>query len=151
MWIIRAGLVLLIPPFFTFELPIGYLVVLPFNGSDHPAAFLGFIGYIVSVCIVSGVAFGIYGGTSFEISPTSVAHNLNFLWSKRKEVLLVNIKEVELKIGLLQKLFGLGTVLVHTQASAADNTKPGLSLFDIKNPDKVYEALKENISKAARV
>ena len=82
LWIIRAGLILLIPPFFIFELPIGYLVVFPFGGSD-PAAF--FFGYIVSVCIVAGVAFGIYGGTSFEISPTSIAHNLNFLWSKRKE------------------------------------------------------------------
>jgi membrane protein YdbS with pleckstrin-like domain len=91
---------------------------------------------------------GTYNGTTFEIGPNSVSHNRNFLWSKKKEVLLTNIKEIELKSGFLQKFFGLGTVVMHTQASTAGNNKTGLSLFDLENANKVYESLKENISKA---
>lgn len=146
LWIIRSGLYLLIPPFIIIEACIG--VVICFSFSEN--SFLSwFVGYIVLLFGVIAWALGTYNGTTFEIGPTSVSHNRNFLWSKKKEVLLTNIKEVELKSGFLQKLFGLGTIVMHTQASTAGNNQTGLSFFDLDNANEIYESLKENISKAA--
>jgi len=147
-WILRGGLILLFPPIFVFfVLPIGYFITFPFNGSEFIA---GLIGYPIAIGAVCVVAVRIYYGTTFEISPTGITHNLDFLWSKRKAVLFVNVKEIELKIGPFQKFFGLGTIVLHTQASATDDTKAGLSLFDVEDPTKIYEFLKENMSKANR-
>ena len=126
------------------ELGIGAIICYSFDGPDFLAWF---IGYIILLCFIVGGAFGTYGGTTFEISPSSVSHDRNFLWSKRKEVLLTNIKKVELKSGLLQRLFGLGTIVMHTQARTAGNSKTGLSVFDIENSNEVYDLLKKNISK----
>ncbi|MBX9621314.1 MAG: PH domain-containing protein [Alphaproteobacteria bacterium] len=145
LWIIRTGLYLLIPPFIFIELFIGAIICAPFSDNS----FLGwFVGYIIFLFGIVAGALGTYNGTTFKIGPNSVSHNRNFLWSKRKEVFFTNIKEIELKSGFLQKLFGLGTVVMHTQASTAGNNKTGLSLFDLENANKVYESLKENISKA---
>ena len=102
-------------------------------------------GYLTTLGVGLGVAAGIYGGTTFKISPTGITHDLDFLWNKRKEVLLLNIKEIELKVGFLQKLFGLGTIVIHTQASAAGDTKTGISLFDVENPSRFYDLLRENV------
>lgn len=148
LWIIRTVLLLLFPPLLFPEFIIGSLICYRFC---EPGFLTWFVGYAILLCSVFCGAMGTYSGTTFEISPNGVSYNLNFLWSKRKEVLLTNIKEVELKIGFLQRVFGVGTIVMHTQASTAGKNKTGLSLFDIENPDKVYELLKENISKAAKI
>ncbi|MBX9786573.1 MAG: PH domain-containing protein [Alphaproteobacteria bacterium] len=145
LWIIRAGLYLLIPPFIFIEFFVGAMISFSFSRNEFLAWCVGYIIFLFGVII--GV-LGTYNGTTFEIGPNSVSHNRNFLWSKKKEVLLTNIKEIELKSGFLQKLFGLGTIVMHTQASTAGNNQTGLSLFDLENANKIYESLKENISKA---
>jgi hypothetical protein len=55
-----------------------------------------------------------------------------------------------LKVGSLQKIFGLGTVVLHNLAST-NNTPSGFSLSNIENPDMVYEYLKGAISKTTAV
>ena len=145
-FIIRSGLIFLFPPITIFIVcPIGYLVTL-FLCDSVPLVFL--IGYLISIWIVCNVFLRIYRGITFEISPETVTYNLDFLWSKRKTVPFINVKEIELKIGPFQKFFDLGTVVIHTQA--ASNTEAGLALFDIEDPIKIYELLKENMSKAKR-
>ncbi len=147
LWIARAGLYLLFPPLFIFvALPLGILITAPFGVSGFMA---GLVGYVLAIGAALGVAKAMYRGTTFEITPKSVSHNLDFLWSKRKQVLLANVKEVELEVGFFQKFVGLGTVVLHTQASLAGNNKTGLSLFDIENSNDVYELLKGDVSKAS--
>lgn len=151
LWLIRAGLYLLFPPFLMAESILGAILCSFFGGGLDTMLNILF-GYLTTLGVVFGVVLpftsGIYGGTTFKITPTGITHGLDFLWNKRKEVLLLNIKEVELKVGFLQKFFGLGTIVIHTQASAAGDTKTGLSLFDVENPSKFYELLRENVSKA---
>ncbi len=141
LWFIRMGLYFLFPPVFIFTSIIGYFVA----SSDAGALVAG---YIISMSAASLFSLGMSRGTTFQVNPKTVSHNLNFLWSKRKEVLLANVKEVELKVSLLQRIFGLGTVVMHTQASSTGNNKTGLSFSDIENPSKVYEFLKEAVSSA---
>lgn len=146
LWIIRMSLLLLFPPLLIFESLVGYIVTLPFGACSDGVLIL--LGYILSVCGVCAIYRGIYRGTTFEVGPASVVHTMDFICSKRKEVSLKNIKEVELKSGFLQKLFGLGTIVIHTQASTSGNTKTGLSFSDIENSTKIYDLLNQHMSKA---
>lgn len=151
LWLVRAALYLLIPLLWVAEALLGGIVlsalVEKFDMNDDFALSI-VVGYFILLFSSLIVSMKIYRGTIFKITPTGVAHNLNFLWNKRKEVLFSNIKEVELKASFLQKLFGLGTIVIHTQASTTKDNKPGLSLFDIENPERVYEMLRQNISNA---
>lgn len=147
LWLIRAAIYLLFPPFLIVENIVGaiFLYALAVN-YDYMISVLA--GHVILLSGVLIVPMKIYGGTTFKVTPTGIVHNLDFLWNKRKEVLFSNIKEVELKASFLQKLFGLGTIVIHTQASTTSDNKPGLSLFDIENPEKVYEMLRQSISNA---
>ena len=150
LWIMRVSLFFLFPPLFFPEYIVGGLTCSLFGGLfDGPFSIP--IGYIIIVCSAFCFAMGVYTSTTYEIRPTEVRYSLHFFLSKRKDILLTNVKEIELKIGFLQKFYGLGTIVIHTQASLAGNNKTGLSLFDIENPDKIYTLLKENLSKASRV
>lgn len=148
LWIIRTGLTLLFPPFIFIEFALGGLICYSFS---EPGFLAWFIGYIILLCPIVGGASEIYNGTTFEVTHSSVSHNRNFLSSRKKEVLLTNIKEIELKSGVLQKLFGLGTIVIHTQASTVGENRTGISLYDIVNSNEIYEILKKNISKAVKV
>lgn len=151
LWLIRAALYLNFPLLWIAESMIGGIVLSQLAKNYNFEKFFGLnviVGYFILLFITVSVYMKIYRGTTFKITSTGVTHNLNFLWNKRKEVLFSNIKEVELKAGFLQKFFGLGTIIVHTQASTTQDNKPGLSLFDVENPEKVYEMLRQSISNA---
>jgi len=143
-WIFRIALYLFCPPIFVVTSIVGCPVASSFEGSL-------LAGYIISLSAASAFAVSMAYSTTFELNHKTVSYNLNFLWNKRKEVLLANVKEVELKASFLQKIFGLGTIVLHTQASSTGNNGTGLSLSDIENPGKVYEFLKQAVSSARGV
>lgn len=141
LWVFRIALYLLFPPVFIFTSIIGYFVT-----SSDGGAFIA--GYFISLSAASVFAVKMAYSTTFKLNQKTASYNLSFLWNKRKEVLLTNVKEVELKSSFLQKIFGLGTIVLHTQASSVGNNATGLSLSDIENPDKIYEFLKQAVSSA---
>lgn len=144
---IRVGLFLLFPPIIMAAGVIGTILSCFFFDNSF-IAFL--IGYIVLLFTSIHIISKVYKATIFDIDRNRVSYTLNYFFSKRKEVFLKNIKEVELEIGVLQRFFGLGTIVIHTQASSAGNKKTGLSIFDIENPHEYYELLSENISNAEK-
>lgn len=59
------------------------------------------------------------------------------------EILLYRIQDISRKRNLLQKLFGLGTVVVSSQ----DRTTPVLEIKNIQNSDEFKDMLSEQIEK----
>lgn len=143
-WITRIGLYFLFPPIFMLvpEITKGLIQAFLFNNKVIlPENRL--LWYVIATVIAASIAMIISKNTTFEITDKSVAFSRKFIYISRKEVLLSNIKEVELKSSLLQRVFHLGTVIVKVQA----NDSKSISLHDIKNSDRVYSVLNEAISK----
>jgi len=142
LWLLRIGLWLLFPVAIPVEAIFGGMVVGP--AASMMTCFL--VGYLVSLCLGVVITAGRYCGTTFTMTSSSVSSELDFVFKKRKDLLFSNIKEIELKMSIFQRMFGLGTIILHTQASLAGHSKTGLSLFDLENAEEVYILLKEKIA-----
>lgn len=100
--------------------------------------------------IYLGIVYFIRGSlknTTYLIEDNKIMQQTHFLGRRYKEVLLHNVKEVELRVGILQNLFGLGKVVIHTQVILSGNQSSGISLLDIEEPDLFYKTLKKAVSK----
>ena len=67
-----------------------------------------------------------------------------FLNLKSDEVLLYRVQDLELTMTLGQRLFGVGTVCVHS----TDKSIPHLDLKNVKNPREVKELIHQNVEEA---
>ncbi len=148
LWLIRIGPYLFFPLTAALFYAIENTVGIPF--SRHTLLRCCHWGSVFAIGgILAFIAAG-YRNMMFKIDHERLSYDLSFVWRKRKEILLSNIKEVVLKVGVLQRFFGRGTIIVYTQASLVSQNQTGVSLFDIENPDKIYELLKERIASASR-
>ena len=61
-----------------------------------------------------------------------------------------NITEVNLRKGIIQKKYGLGTMILSTPATNSNaKARSGISVRDIENPDEAYRQIKELIGKCS--
>ena len=63
---------------------------------------------------------------------------------KADEVLLYRVQDLELTISLGQRIFGVGTVCVHS----SDKSIPHLDLKNVKRPREVKELIHQNVEEA---
>ena len=63
---------------------------------------------------------------------------------KADEVLLYRVQDLELTISLWQRIFGVGTVCVHS----SDKSIPHLDLKNVKNPREVKELIHQKVEAA---
>ena len=63
---------------------------------------------------------------------------------KADEVLLYRVQDLELAISLGQRIFGVGTVCVHS----SDKSIPHLDLKNVKKPREVKELIHQNLEAA---
>ena len=75
--------------------------------------------------------------TRYRLSEDRIFRETGLLNLKEEEVLLYRVRDLELKRSLFQRIFGVGTVCVHS----SDKTTPHLDLLNIKNPREVKELL----------
>ena len=68
--------------------------------------------------------------TRYRLSEDRIFRETGLLNLKEEEVLLYRVRDLELKRSLFQRIFGVGTVCVHS----SDKTTPHLDLLNIKNP-----------------
>ena len=140
-----------------YRVSLIYLITLPINIPsllsylvwDRGLTGIGFILvaillYILILFLVMHLLKNLYGCTEFSIDDKSVVSNVDYLWRKKKEVHFVNIKEIEIKVGVFQKQFGVGTVVVHTHGYG----QHCIRLYDIENIDEVYNSLKQQMEKS---
>ena len=79
--------------------------------------------------------------TRYRLSEDRLFQEKGFFNIHSEEVLLYRVRDLELKRSLFQRIFGVGTVCVHS----SDKTTPHLDLLNIKNPREVKELLHRQV------
>ena len=82
--------------------------------------------------------------TRYALSEDRLFGEKGFLNLKSDEVLLYRVQDLELTMTLGQRLFGVGTVCVHS----SDKSIPHLDLKNVKNPREVKELIHQNVEEA---
>ena len=82
--------------------------------------------------------------TRYSLSEDRLFCETGFLNIKADEVLLYRVRDLELTIPLGQRIFGLGTVCVHS----FDQSIPHLDLKNVKHPREVKELIHQKVEKA---
>ena len=82
--------------------------------------------------------------TRYSLSEDRLFCEKGFLNLKADEVLLYRVQDLELTMSLGQRIFGVGTVCVHS----SDKSIPHLDLKNVKRPRDVKELIHENVEAA---
>lgn len=82
--------------------------------------------------------------TRYRLSADRLFCEKGLLNIKEEEVLLYRVRDLELKMSLGQRLFGVGTVCVHS----SDKTMEHLDLLNVKHPRQVKEMIHEHVEAA---
>lgn len=75
--------------------------------------------------------------TRYRLSEDRIFVEKGFLNIHVEEVLLYRVRDLELQLKLAQRIFGVGTVCVHS----SDKTAPDLYLLNVKHPREVKELI----------
>lgn len=79
--------------------------------------------------------------TRYSLSEDRLFCETGFLNIKADEVLLYRVRDLELTISLGQRIFGVGTVCVHS----SDQSIPHLDLKNVKHPREVKELIHQKV------
>lgn len=82
--------------------------------------------------------------TRYRLSEDRLFCEKGFLNIKQEEVLLYRVRDLEMKMTLGQRIFGVGTICVHS----SDKTMAHLDLTNIKHPREVKELIHQSVEKA---
>lgn len=82
--------------------------------------------------------------TRYALSEDRLFCETGFLNLKSDEVLLYRVQDLELTMTLGQRIFGVGTVCVHS----SDKSMPHLDLKNVKHPREVKELIHQNVEEA---
>ena len=75
--------------------------------------------------------------TRYRLSEDRIFVEKGFFNVHVEEVLLYRVRDLELNLRLTQRIFGVGTVSVHS----SDKTAPDLELLNVKHPREVKELI----------
>ena len=82
--------------------------------------------------------------TKYRLSEDRLFRETGLLNTKEEEVLLYRVRDLELNISLFQRIFGVGTICVHS----SDKTSAHLDVMNVKNPREVKELIYQNVEAA---
>ena len=82
--------------------------------------------------------------TRYRLSQDRIFCEKGFFNIHVEEVLLYRVRDLELRMSLGQRIFGVGTVCVHS----SDKTAPDLELLNVKGPRRVKELIFQNVEQA---
>ena len=82
--------------------------------------------------------------TRYFLSEDRLFCETGLLNLKASEVLLYRVQDLELTMTLGQRIFGVGTVCVHS----SDKSSPHLDLKNVKHPRQVKELIHQNVEAA---
>ena len=75
--------------------------------------------------------------TKYRLTEDRLFRETGLLNTKEEEILLYRVRDLELRRSLGQRIFGVGSVIVHS----SDTTTPTLELKSVTNPRDVKELL----------
>lgn len=82
--------------------------------------------------------------TRYRLSKDRLFFEVGFLNIKAEEVLLYRVRDLELHMRITQRIFGVGTVCIHS----SDQSLPHLELKNVKNPREVKEMIHRAVEEA---
>ena len=82
--------------------------------------------------------------TRYQLSEDRIFCIKGFLNIHEEEVLLYRVRDMELRMSLGQRIFGVGSVIVHS----SDKTMPTLELKNIRTPREVKEMIFQAVEEA---
>ena len=82
--------------------------------------------------------------TRYRLSEDRVFCETGFLNIHEEEVLLYRVRDLELRMSFGQRIFGVGTVCIHS----SDKTNSHLELKNVKHPREVKELVYQNVEAA---
>jgi len=91
-----------------------------------------------------------YAKTEYCFYNTKLDYYEGFFTTEEKTIDYKNITEVNLIKGIVQKKYGLGTIVLSTPATGfqSGRARSGILIKDIPNADQVYEQVKDLIRRA---
>lgn len=91
-----------------------------------------------------------YAKTEYRFYQTKLDYYEGFFTSEEKTIDYKNITEVNLVRGIVQKRYGLGTIVLSTPATGfqSGRARSGIRIQDIPNADQVYQQVKGLIQRA---
>ena len=82
--------------------------------------------------------------TRYRLSEDRIFCEKGFLNIRQEEVLLYRVRDLELTMSLGQRIFGVGTICVHS----SDKTLPHLDLVNVKQPREIKELIHKSVENA---
>ena len=82
--------------------------------------------------------------TKYSLSEDRLFRETGLLNLNEEEVLLYRVRDVSLSRSLWQRIFGVGTITVHS----SDKTSPTLEVINVKDSKSVKELIFINVEKA---
>jgi membrane protein YdbS with pleckstrin-like domain len=92
-----------------------------------------------------------YAKTEYRFYQTKLDYYEGFFTTEEKTIDYKNITEVNLVRGIIQKKYGLGTVVLSTPATGfvRGTARSGIRIQDIPNADRVYRQVKDLVQRAS--
>lgn len=81
--------------------------------------------------------------TQYRLTEDRLFCETGWLNLREEEILLYRVRDLELHMSLGQRIFGVGSVVVHS----SDKTNPSLELRNVKQPRAVKEQLHQLVEK----
>jgi len=81
-----------------------------------------------------------YKYLSYTFYQDHMVYEDTFLNQHRKTIEYSNIKEVEIRRTIMDRVFGYGIIIIYTNA---ENTNNGLVVYSIQNPQECYDKIQE--------
>ena len=82
--------------------------------------------------------------TRYYVSEDRVFCEKGLLNLQEEEVLLYRVRDLSIRVSLWQRIFGVGTVCVHS----SDKTAPHLDLINVRHPRAVKELIFQSVEEA---
>lgn len=82
--------------------------------------------------------------TKYALTDDTVVRETGLLNLKEENVLLYRVLDIELLRPLVQRIFGCGTIVLHS----SDQTSPELRILSVKNPKAVKEQVFQAVEEA---
>ena len=132
------------------------------RGSQAPFLFFGAIAFFAVPLVAYFGKMLNYGRTQYQIFPDRLEFEEGFFSVNEKIVKFREVSEVTLHRGVLQRLYGLGTVYLATPATGSGGSfspfvalgfgnvsGSGVSIRDVREPQEIFDRIR-NLVDAAR-
>jgi membrane protein YdbS with pleckstrin-like domain len=127
----------------------------------NPFVVIGSTTFVLILFIDLGLKRLNYSSTTYRLYPDRIEIDEGFLTQRRKDIRLSAVREINLRRGILQRIVGLGSVYVATQATgqgpswspsamfgATSTFGSGAMLMDIVAFAEAYDQIRHAVDRA---